>query len=75
MKTSLLRDPQPVGTEFAIPDASRRLVSAAEFKQLMVSHRRMERVACGESRLRGLRDVETGEVFLTDARRLLEARR
>lgn len=74
MKTSLLMEAKPLGTQHTNPEASSRLVSAAEFKQLMVSHRRMERVACGESRMRGLRDLDSGEVFLTDARRLLEAR-
>jgi hypothetical protein len=41
----------------------------------MVSHRRMERVPCTEAKMRGLRDLDTGEIFLTDERRLLLARR
>lgn len=52
-----------------------RLVNATEFQRLMVSHRRMERVPCPELKMRGLRDLDTGEVFLTDERRLLLARR
>jgi hypothetical protein len=52
-----------------------RLVNATEFEKLMVSHRRMERVSCPELKMRGLRDLDTGEVFLTDERRLLLARR
>ncbi|MDX1946472.1 MAG: hypothetical protein SFU86_13815 [Pirellulaceae bacterium] len=52
-----------------------RLVEPTEFFRLMVSHRRMERVDRREARLRGLRDLDTGEVFLTDERRLLDARR
>jgi hypothetical protein len=49
----------------------RRFVNATEFCDLMVSHRRMERVRSLEKSLRGLRDLDTGEVFLTDERRLL----
>jgi hypothetical protein len=52
-----------------------RLVNATEFQRLMVSHRRMERVPYPELKMRGLRDLDTGEVFLTDERRLLLARR
>jgi hypothetical protein len=52
-----------------------RLVNATEFQNLMVSHRRMERVPCTEAKMRGLRDLDTGEIFLTDERRLLLARR
>jgi hypothetical protein len=52
-----------------------RLVNAAEFQQLIVSNRRMERFVSGQVRLRGLRDLDTGEVFLTDERRLFESRR
>jgi hypothetical protein len=52
-----------------------RMVNATEFEKLMVSHRRMERVPCPELKMRGLRDLDTGEVFLTDERRLLLARR
>jgi hypothetical protein len=50
-----------------------RLINATEFQQLMVSHRRMERVPCPQLKMRGLRDLDTGEVFLTDERRLLLA--
>jgi hypothetical protein len=52
-----------------------KLVSAAEFRLLLVSHRHMVRVDRREERLRGLHDLETGEVFLTDERRLVEAGR
>ena len=50
------------------------VVSAAEFRKLLVSHRRMVRVDRRDDRLRGLQDLDTGEVFLTDERRLVEAR-
>ena len=49
-----------------------RLVPAAEFRKLLVSHRRMIRADRQSERLRGLQDLDTGEVFLTDERRLIE---
>lgn len=52
-----------------------RLVTAAEFQELLVSNRRMERCSSSQIRLRGLRDLDTGEVFLTDERRLFESAR
>jgi len=52
-----------------------RLVPAAEFRKLLVSHRRMVRADRRDQQLRGLRDLDTGEVFLTDERRLLETLR
>jgi hypothetical protein len=51
------------------------LVGPAEFHRLLVSHRRMIRVDRRENHLRGLQDLDTGEVFLIDERRLLDARR
>jgi len=52
-----------------------RLVDALAFRRLLVSHRRLVRADRKEQRLRGLRDLDTGEVFLTDERRLFEPRR
>jgi hypothetical protein len=52
-----------------------RVVNAAEFRKLIVSHRRMIRVDRRAEKLRGLQDLDTGEVFLTDERRLIEGRR
>ena len=52
-----------------------RVIGAAEFRNLLVSHRRMIRVDRRAEHVRGLQDLDTGEVFLTDERRLLEARR
>jgi hypothetical protein len=54
--------------------AGGNLVEAAEFQELLVSHRRMVRVDRRAERLRGLQDLDTGEVFLIDERRLLELR-
>jgi hypothetical protein len=52
-----------------------RVVSAAEFRQLLVSHRKLVRVDRRADRMRGLRDEDTGELFFTDEHRLLDAPR
>ena len=41
-----------------------RHVTGAEFRQLAVSHRHMIRVDMPGAGLRGLRDLQTGEIFL-----------
>lgn len=52
-----------------------RVVTAAEFRQLLVSHRRMTRLDRREDHQCGLQDLDTGEVFLTDERRLVQTPR
>jgi hypothetical protein len=52
-----------------------RVVSAAEFRQLLVSHRHLVRVQPRQESMRALQDVDTGELFLTDAQRLLNSAR
>lgn len=47
-------------------------VDAAEFQRLIVSCRRMERADKLAPRMRGLRDLDTGELFLTEERWLME---
>jgi len=59
----------------AVAEATERVISPAEFQRLLVSHRRMVRLDRRAERMRGLQDLETGEVFLIDERRLLEGRR
>jgi hypothetical protein len=60
----------------AMKDVSEgHLVDAAEFRRLLVSHRRMVRVDRRADRLRGLQDLDTGEIFLVEERRLLERQR
>jgi hypothetical protein len=49
-----------------------RMVSAEEFRRLLVSHRKMERIDRRSQKLLGLKDLTTGEVFWTDSRWLLE---
>lgn len=52
-----------------------RYIDPAEFRTLMVSHRRMERAKNVREGYRALRDLDTGELFLVDERRLLEGKR
>ena len=52
-----------------------RYIDPAEFRTLMVSHRRMERAAESRPGYRALRDLDSGELFLVDERRLLESKR
>ena len=52
-----------------------RYIDPAEFRTLMVSHRRMERAPQFRPGYRALRDLDSGELFLVDERRLLESRR
>ena len=75
MSSALLERIDFAGTDFVLTDPSGQMIDAVAFRDLLVSHRRMERVACEQVRLRGLRDLDTGEVFLTDERRLFDPRR
>lgn len=50
-------------------------VDAAEFRRLIVSTRRMERADKSVPKMRGLRDLETGELYLTDERWLMDGKR
>ena len=77
MRTHLLDRSDARGTTTMAPETPGRMgrmVDAAHFGDLLISHRRMERLVYPEHRLRGLRDLETGEVFLIDERRLFDAR-
>ena len=63
-------------TGFSSAEAdSLRMVEAQEFRELIVSHRRMRRVDRRADKIRGLEDLDTGEVFLVDERRLFEVHR
>jgi hypothetical protein len=75
MDAAVLQDSQRYGARMVSPVLAGQIVSPAEFRDLLVSHRRMVRVDRRPDRLRGLQDLDTGEVFLTDERRLLEGRR
>ena len=76
MDAAMLQEATRLRTGKSMTDLeSSRVVPAAEFRRLLVSHRRMVRVDRRDQRLRGLQDLDTGEVFLTDERRLLEAMR
>nr|WP_044181451.1 hypothetical protein [Pirellula staleyi] len=55
---------------------ARSIVDPARFRELLVSHRRMERFQePSRIKMRGLKDLDTGEIFLVDERRLLERSR
>jgi len=72
MDASMLHHSQAATVE-TLPMLAGRLISPAEFRKLLVSHRRMVRVDPRADRLKGLRDLDTGEVFLTDEQRLMDA--
>ena len=71
---TLHASPSPQLMTALSPNEGRR-VGPVEFRKLLVSHRRMVRIDRREQRLRGLQDLDTGEVFLIDERQLLDARR
>ena len=58
-----------------ISGSEQRYVDAREFRALMVSHRRMVREELKDPLVRGLRDLDTGEIFLIDERRLFDVKR
>jgi hypothetical protein len=75
MRTSLLERSDASSLPFDIPsDTKGHFVEPAHYRDLLISHRRMERLSCPERHLRGLRDLDTGEVFLIEERRLFGAR-
>ena len=76
MRTSLLErsDARQQAFDTASHSAG-HFVEPARYRDLLISHRRMERLAYPERHLRGLRDLDTGEVFLVEERRLFDARR
>lgn len=76
MDATTLRRPDDARPILRVTDVHRgRIVTAVEFRKLLISHRRMIRADRHTDRLRGLKDLDTGELFLTDERRLLEAAR
>ena len=68
----LAAEPMTVGE---VVEELRRLISAGEFKQLIVSHRRLTRADEPHLGMRGLRDLDSGEHFLVEERKLYEASR
>jgi hypothetical protein len=75
MDAAMLQNSPRSGMGGVMSEIAGRVISATEFRELLVSHRQMVRADRRADRLRGLQDVETGEIFLTDERRLLEGRR
>ena len=71
MDAATLQSPGLSRTSYLMVEApGAKLVGPAEFRDLIVSHRRMKRVDRRAEKIRGLEDLDTGEVFLTDERRL-----
>jgi hypothetical protein len=73
MSAATLSDVSFSQLDLMLAPTERRVISAADFRNLLVSHRRMVRFDVRSERLRGLRDLDTGEIFVTDERRLLHA--
>lgn len=73
MRTSVLTRVELPRSLPVSDEKSGRIIDAAMYRELIVSHRRMERLADASRNLRGLRDLDTGEVFLIDERRLFDA--
>jgi hypothetical protein len=74
MNPATLQDVTRSRPDFVLASSNAgKLVSASEFRNLLVSHRRMVRSDYRSELLRGLRDLDTGEIFLIDERRLLHA--
>lgn len=48
------------------------IVSPSEFRSLLISHRRLVRIDRHQDHLRGLHDLDSGETFFTDGRRILQ---
>jgi hypothetical protein len=74
MDAAILHESSSSRVGLAMSERPERVISPAEFQRLLVSHRRMVRLDRRADRMRGLQDVETGEVFLIEERRLLEGR-
>ena len=73
MSAAILSDVNFSQSDLLLAPLPRQVISAAEFRDLIVSHRRMVRLDLRGERLKGLRDLDTGEIFVTDERRLLHA--
>jgi hypothetical protein len=75
MDAAVLHAATPRPLSIMADGTTQRRVTPTEFRRLLVSHRRMVRIDRRDERLRGLQDLDTGEVFLIDERQLLDARR
>lgn len=58
----------------ALPCKCETVVDVATFQALLVSRRRMVRADRRDEHLRGLQDLDTGEVFLIDSWQLTNRR-
>ena len=73
MDAATLPGPAPLRTGISLAGAQDgRVISPAEFRKLLTSRRVMVRAYRRADRQRRLRDVVTGEHFMTDERRLMD---
>jgi hypothetical protein len=70
MKATAKRRSDRSASPTPVTDFAAQHVDAAEFRRLLVSHRRLIRADRRADHLRGLKDLDTGELFLIDERRL-----
>lgn len=63
---------EPIGGNLREGSQNTQVIEPTEFRSLMVSHRRMVREDDVGQRQKGLRDLDTGELFVVDERRLLD---
>lgn len=75
MNSVHLDEAQSRSSRGLLPRTAEIFVDARQFRALMVSHRRMVRADKVEAFVKGLRDLDTGEIFLIDERRLFDAKR
>jgi hypothetical protein len=74
MTTAPLLPDNSSGVALIVEDL-RRIISPAEYRELIVSHRHLVRADEPALGLRGLKDLDTGEHFLIEERKLHEPRR
>ncbi|MCC6494043.1 MAG: hypothetical protein IT424_13595 [Pirellulales bacterium] len=70
MNSTANHQPMKSASPAVVADFRGQRVDAAEFRRLLVSHRRLIRADRRSEHLRGLKDLDTGELFLIDERRL-----
>ena len=73
MEAAILTAPQsPDQRDVIEAELSAKVIDPGEFHNLLVSHRRMVRADQAAARLKGLRDLDTGEVFVVHESHLLD---
>ena len=74
MEAAFLTAPQtPDQRDLVAAERAAKVVAPGEFHTLIVSHRRMVRADQAAARLKGLRDLDTGELFVVHESHLLDS--